>query len=205
MRHYKPTMIRYTLTYCFTLLTSLTIAQSLDSFNISGTIVSTNNGTPISYATIMLTRTKGTISDSLGYFTVNGLKKGQYKLSLSSLGYNSKDTTITITDHDINNLVLAIYSDCNSFPEVNKEMALKDIIKGKPKLLLAGGIAPVIYETDKTFQIKYGVSFFDYGCVSPSQECMLAYNKTVFEYLDKTYGKDWRKEIRKDIIGLKDK
>ena len=92
--------------------------------------------------------------------------------------------------------------DCQSF---SREKALIDIKSKKPTILLQGGIVSVIKITDKSFEVKYKISFRDLGCVIPEKiECLVAYNRTIFEYLDKTYGKEWRKEIRRDAIGLKD-
>lgn len=199
------TMLKFITTYCLTIFVSSAFAQSADTFKISGTVVSTNSGNAIAGGTIMITRTRGTIADSLGHFTIGELKRGQHKLSFSALGYDNKDTTVTIVNSNINNLIFSVHTDCYSFPEVNSEMALKDIKEGKPKLLLAGGIAPVVYTTDNDFSNKYKVSFYDYGCSPARQECMLAYNTTIFNYLDKTYGTKWRKKVRQDVIGLKDK
>jgi hypothetical protein len=71
-------------------------------------------------------------------------------------------------------------------------------------LFLQGGIAPVEYTTDKNFENKYGVYFFDFGCVPPSEECVIEYNSQVFDYLTKKYGKKWKREIRDDVIGFKE-
>jgi hypothetical protein len=69
-------------------------------------------------------------------------------------------------------------------------------------LFLQGGIAPVIYPKDTVFENKYGVYFYDFGCISPGYECVIKYNEGVFEYLTNAYGKKWMKKIRKDIIGF---
>tara|TARA_R110002072_G_scaffold302065_1_gene483659 strand:- start:1957 stop:2382 length:426 start_codon:yes stop_codon:yes gene_type:complete len=71
-------------------------------------------------------------------------------------------------------------------------------------LFLQGGIAPVEYTTDKNFENKYGIYFFDFGCVPPSEKCVIEYNSKVFDYLEKTYGEKWKKEIRDDVIGFKE-
>jgi hypothetical protein len=88
----------------------------------------------------------------------------------------------------------------------SREKALDDIAEKKPTILLQGGIVSVIKITDKDFEKKYKIPFRDLGCVIPDKiECLIAYNRTIFEYMDKTNGKEWRKEIRKDAIGLNDK
>jgi hypothetical protein len=71
-------------------------------------------------------------------------------------------------------------------------------------LFLQGGIAPVEYTTDKDFENKYGIYFFDFGCVPPSEKCVIEYNSLVFDYLTKKYGKKWKREIRNDVIGFKE-
>jgi hypothetical protein len=71
-------------------------------------------------------------------------------------------------------------------------------------LFLQGGIAPVEYTTDKDFENKYGIYFFDFGCVPPSEKCVIEYNSQVFDYLTKKYGKKWKREIRNDVIGFKE-
>ena len=85
-----------------------------------------------------------------------------------------------------------------------REKALNDIQNKNPSILMQGGIVSVVKASDKDFEKKYKVSFWDFGCVvSDDIECLIAYNKTIFEYLDKTFGKVWRKEIRKDVIGFR--
>ena len=203
MRHYNSTMRKLLTTYCLTLLSTLTFAQATDTFKISGTLISANSGAPIPDGTIMITRTKGYKCDSLGHFTIYSLSLGQHKLSFSAFGYDNKDTVVNISNKDITNFTWTIYTDCWKY---SRQMALKDIQSKTPTILLQGGIAPVVYITDKSFESKYQISFNDFGCVAGDrQECLIAYNKTIFEYMDKTYGKKWRREIRKDAIGLRSK
>jgi hypothetical protein len=195
-------MLKLFTTFCLTLLTVQTYAQTADTFKISGTVISTNSGEPIPDGAIMISKTKGYKCDSLGNFTIYDLSLGQHKLSFSAFGYDNKDTVVSISGKDITNLKWTINTDCRKY---SREKALKDIQSKKPTILLQGG-APVVYTADKTFESKYKISFNDFGCVAADrQECLSVYNKTVFDYLDKTYGKKWRKEIRKDAIGLRDK
>lgn len=83
------------------------------------------------------------------------------------------------------------------------DLAQSDINAGRPRLLLSGGITPIIYTTDEEFEKKYQVKYFDFGCIAIPDECILAYNSEIFQHLDTTFGKEWRKEIRKDVIGLR--
>ena len=84
-----------------------------------------------------------------------------------------------------------------------RQLAESDIKSGTPFLLLMGGIAPVIVETDTEFEEKYGVFFYEYGCTGPDDKMLTAYNETVFDFMTDTFGKKWMREVRKDVIGLK--
>lgn len=151
----------------------------------------------------MYTRTKGYQCDSLGHFTVYGLSSGQQKLTFSSLGYPTTDTIVMVNNADIKNFVWAINTSCNYY---NRQQALNDINEGKANLLVLGGFAPVIYSTDKYFKEKYNIGYNVFGCIAPdSDECLRVYNQTIFENLNNKFGKKWRKDVRKDVIGLKRK
>jgi hypothetical protein len=84
-----------------------------------------------------------------------------------------------------------------------KIIADQDIKKQKIKILIVGGIAPTIYTTDKDFEEKYQIIYSDYGDLPAKDECMYNYNSKVFDYLTEKYGKSWKREIRKDVYGLK--
>ncbi len=142
---------------------------------------------------------KVVISDSLGKFNFDNLKSGKYNLKVMGLGYQNVDTLISLENKSIQDINLLLIADC----EVNKEIAEQDIRKKKPKLLLVGSIAPVIYPDQNKFEKKYKIEYYDFGCVSPANECILQYNERIFEYMDEKYGKSWRKEVRKDVIGFR--
>ncbi|SIS46409.1 hypothetical protein SAMN05421766_1028 [Zobellia uliginosa] len=84
-----------------------------------------------------------------------------------------------------------------------EEMAEMDIKNGMPFLLLAGGIAPTIIATDPKFEKDYKIYFYEFGCTGPENELIIAYNKVIFEHLNREFGKKWRKEVRNDVVGLK--
>jgi hypothetical protein len=97
-----------------------------------------------------------------------------------------------------------VFTNCYSFPHFSEKTAQDDVAAGRPKLLLTGGIAPLVYSNQVKFEKKYKVEYFDFNCTSDLNECILSYNKVIFDFLDKKYGTKWRKEVRKDVIGFKD-
>lgn len=84
-----------------------------------------------------------------------------------------------------------------------ERMAELDIQNENPFLLLMGGIAPTIIATDPQFEKKYDIYFYEFGCTEPENEIIIAYNRIIFEHLNKTHGKKWIKEVRDDVIGFK--
>ena len=100
---------------------------------------------------------------------------------------------------NIGNLIFIKDVDCNKAVE----FAESDIRNGQPILLLASGIAHVNILTDVDFEKNFNVSFYDYGCIQPSEICMEKYNWKIFDYLKEKYGRKWQKEIRDDVVGFK--
>ena len=137
--------------------------------------------------------------DSLGNYKFENLKSGIYKIRVINFNLKPQEFIIELKDKSITDFHLIITADC----EVNKEIAEIDIENKKPRLLLIGSIAPIIYNNQCIFEKKYNIEYYDFGCLPPSEECVIQYNKTVFNYLDKKFGRKWRKEVRKDVIGLK--
>ena len=119
-------------------------------------------------------------------------------MQVIGFGYQRLDTLVTLEEKSIKDLNLLVTTDC----EVNREIAERDIKRKRPKLLLVGSIAPVIYPDQHKFE-KYNVQYYDFGCVTPANECINQYNERIFQFLDDKFGKKWRKGIRQDVIGLK--
>ena len=84
-----------------------------------------------------------------------------------------------------------------------KQYAEQDIKNGTPFLLLQSGIDPIVYSNDSNFEKKYKTYYNDSGCTGPTEKFAIQYNVQVFSYLIKTYGNDWKKDVRKDVLGLK--
>ena len=139
-------------------------------------------------------------SNENGYFIIKNLKKGEkIKLKIIPLGLSKIDTIITISS-DTLKFVFKLPCILDG-QQINKELAEKDILNNKIRIIIDGGIAPTFYKNDYNFEKRYKVKFWTSGCQSTiSNKCKSEYNKTIFDYLDKKYGKNWRKEIRKYVL-----
>ena len=140
-------------------------------------------------------------SDSHGSFNFESLKPGKYNFRVLGIGNNTFDTVLSLEKVPINDLILVVSSNCS----VNELVAENDIKKGKCRLLLVGSISPIANsKQDEFFQSKYKVTYFDFGCNIQAIDCIIQYNEKMFEYFDNTFGLQWRAEVRKDVIGLKE-
>ena len=137
--------------------------------------------------------------DSLGNYKFIVDKNGSYELRVLDFK-NSKIFHLEIIDESITDFDLYIKENIDC--EVNKMVAEEDIKMNKPRLLLSGGILPIHEIGQEKIEKKYSFKYYDFGCISPPIECIIQYNKLIFDYLDKKYGENWRREVRKDVIGL---
>ncbi|MEO0469941.1 MAG: hypothetical protein AAF206_10010 [Bacteroidota bacterium] len=98
---------------------------------------------------------------------------------------------------------------------INAKTARQDIQNHQPKLLLVGGIAPIVYVCeDKNgnrspcpdpAKDSYGIEYVDFGCIPPPEAHLREYQQETFNWLDENYGKAWRKLVRPDVLYLKEK
>ena len=140
-------------------------------------------------------------TDSTGYFIFKNLTSGKYLIKITGTDFKPIDTLITLSNKSYDNLDLLIISNC----EINSQIADLDIKNHKPRLLIFGGIAPIIYMGQEKFENRYKVKYHDFSDILPNIDCAIDYNRTIIDYLDKKYGKKWRKEVRKDVVGYKNK
>src|SRR5437588_12157847 len=89
-----------------------------------------------------------------------------------------------LSDSDLNHSTASKirFADTTTCNEVN-EWVKSDIKNKTFFLFLAGGIAPVVYATDKEFENKYKVYFYDFGDTPPDDKCLIKYNNMIFDYL----------------------
>lgn len=70
-------------------------------------------------------------------------------------------------------------------------------------IYVLGGIASVLTKEDLAFAKKYNIQFHDFGCIAPTNfEEYETKNELVFEFLNKTYGSQWQKEIKPSVLGF---
>lgn len=88
--------------------------------------------------------------------------------------------------------------------EKRQNDTIKIEINSKTKTIyVLGGIASVITKDDLVFAKKYNIQFHDFGCIAPTNfEEYEAKNALVFEYLNKSYGNQWQKEIKPSVMGF---
>lgn len=82
------------------------------------------------------------------------------------------------------------------------KLANTDLKNGSVKFLLRGGIVSTYVKGQEVFEKKYGIVYRDFGCVMPANISIEDYNKVVASFMDKKYGKGWRKEVRRDVQGI---
>ena len=138
------------------------------------------------------------LADSLGDFLIKKLEPNKkYQLKISVAGYDTH-----FFDLVTNNRVLDSTFFVNAECENNIDKADKDWKEGDAKLFIIGSIAPkASTKRDCRFEKKYNIEYYDFGCLLPNLDCIITYNRRVFELLDKKYGSKWRKKVRKDVEG----
>lgn len=171
---------------------------------LEGQVISNITNNPISDVLIYLQKEKNySFTDSAGNFRVPINILGEHHLIIQGFGFRQKDSLITVSPEPskklkINLIPLDIFNpDSCSY---NQKSAEADILNGTPKLLKVMGDAPVTSSFKQKFELKYNVEYIVFGCLPPLEECVKTYNKTIFNYLDKKYGRKWRKEVDPVII-----
>lgn len=78
----------------------------------------------------------------------------------------------------------------------------KDVKNKHITLYILGGIASRHYPADTDFQTKYKLNYHDFGCLAPINLTFYKdYNILVLNHLKDTFGSEWQKDIRQDILG----
>ena len=166
-----------------------------------------------SYLTMDEKPFQGWLTDSTGTFKIEHLKRGKYQLVAQFVGLNSCDTLVTIPfQSDTLRITLPLWYEYIEKYDCSPTLSREYIDKGKPnlKLIIPVGKEEVIRK--HPFWKKYGVTYISFfplnedgklTCyLSTPNHLLTAYNEEVFRYLDKKFGKGWRKEVPPGIFGL---
>lgn len=83
--------------WCFAVATPL-LSQDTCTHSLSGMVIDEHDGQPLSYATVYIMElSAGGISDSTGYFRIEGLCKGTYTIKCSHVGCEPVWATVKVT------------------------------------------------------------------------------------------------------------
>lgn len=98
--------------------------------------------------------------------------------------------------------LIGFYSNAQT-PEKNtpQQQFEKDLSANSLHIYILGGIAARPKEGDADFEKKYGIDFYDFGCLAPGNLSFYnEYNLLVFKHLTEKNGEEWEKAIRKDVM-----
>ncbi len=180
---------------------------------VTGSVEDSVTKEKLPFIKVQLLNSSDTLSiqtDLEGEFQFENLDSGTYSLMVNYVGYSIYDSSFKLNKTNRN---FDVYLDLDTNRNwvqisnknfgINKYKAKKDIKNGLLYLYLPGGfVGSPELNGDKLFQEKYEIIFLSQGCVRSFYDNEKEYNTVVFSYLDKTYGKEWRSSIRKDVIGF---
>jgi hypothetical protein len=162
-----------------------------------GRLVSGLTGKPIRSGLIDLNGKLLSDTDTLGYFAIEldsatnitlGFSTTEVgNFSIANLHFKKNET-----------LLITFEPECTYSSQ-------KDIARDSIKLLMSfGAFSPLLTKKDHAFEKKYNLLYYGYGDCSGGivTDCIEVYNKAISKYLDKKYGRKWRKEVNKGVLGL---
>lgn len=142
-----------------------------------------------------------------GAIIIDSLKLGNNHIKVNSPFYEDFDTIIKL-EQDTNFLQINLtYVPDSSFIinwfYYDKEHAKIDIENNEIKLILPGGfVSPIPMKNEEEIESKYNFRYLRPGCDITLFQKSKEYNRIIAQYLDAKYGTEWRKYIRKDVVGL---
>ena len=108
----------------------------------------------------------------------------------------------TLSDSLINNSGASKLIFTDNIEEA-KKLALEDIKKNVPFLLINGGFAPSFSIDQIKFEEKYKIFYYRFGCSAPKENIIETYNFVILDYIKRTYGKNCVDMISKDVFEFK--
>ena len=195
------------------ILIIIQIGMGQKHYSISGQVISAISLRPHTYPLRVRIGNKTKLVNSKGAFKIKTLESGNHNIKIESLNetldssYVMYDTTVLIQKTSLKELKIIVPCSHCVCLGIDIEGALTDIRKAYPKLLFISGINGPDFSRPqfRPFLNKYGVyvELYDFGCLPVEVECIDAYTTLVFAYLDKRFGKKWRKYAPEGTLNLK--
>jgi hypothetical protein len=95
-----------------------------------------------------------------------------------------------------------LWAQKNTKPNAEEQFKT-DLAATTVKLYTLGGFRPAITEEHQKNAEKYGITFYDFGCIAPPDlDYYREYNTFVFAYLTDKFGTIWQSEIPLEVLGF---
>jgi ferric enterobactin receptor len=123
---------------------------------ISGTIVDSVTNKPVDYATVSLSKngqiksTNGALADDKGFFKIESVKAGKYRITITFIGYNTKIIEPVITTDNKLDLNLG-----NIQLSTNSKMLKEVVVEGQASII-ENKIDKLVYNAEKDMQVAGG-------------------------------------------------
>ena len=100
-------------------------------------------------------------------------------------------------------LVFVFSFSLNAQEKKQNEPVIIEVNQNTKTIYVLGGIMSVITKEDLAFAKKYNLRFHDFGCLAPANfEFYEDKNALVFEDLNQTFGKQWQKDMKPNVMGF---
>jgi hypothetical protein len=186
-------MDRLLISLCLLIFSNICFSQKL----YKGRAVSALTGSGLKGALIERSGKLVADTDSLGYFSLELDSTNNIALDFSTIEVgNISIGGLHFKKDEV--LLISLLPDC-------LYSSSKDRKQDEIKLLMAfTAFSPQLTKSDRAFEKKYKLQYYGYGegCTGIVVDCIETYNKAIAAFLDKKYGKSWRKEVNKGVTGL---
>ena len=188
--------MKYLIIFIVYIFVSLeTVAQSSSDLSdslstITGIVVDFTTKEPMVATNVILDGTiLGAACDLDGKFEILNVPPGDYTIKASMIGYNPAEQQISIKPGSSIGIIIELPDDIEYWARKAEE----DIVNGNIQFLVGGLVIidPVADEAAKKFNFKYNLM----GCDFITGK---SYNTKMEQYLEKTYGPNWRKKFEKE-------
>lgn len=162
---------------------------------VSGRVLDSQTKAGIQFADVIIINTLFSAStDSSGYFTINGIKEGDYEFSVNCIGYRGITKNFSLSSDSINYIKIEL-----EYGTQTASDARKDIQNGIIRLYLFGW--PIYSPKYLELAEKYGFEIGFTGCYPAIVE---PYNEVMYEYLETKYGNGWREKFEKEMLEIRE-